>query len=564
MKVLFAARMARFDLLRATQGLASRVTKWSPDCDKSLHRLMCYIHPTLDRTMVGFVGDPPESCKTWLFADSDHAGEHDNRSTSGCPLALVGPNTFYPLTDFSKKQTSTAMSSTEAEVTAANLALRAVGLPSSCLWSVIRHAGGDSTQQKQSRRVETRAKNPKNTKDDYWEHVPFTNQVTRVHVKPRNKLYNPINSDCPVNLQGLARQRCTIMKTKNGDVEFDLTWDWTTPDADVVNDFEWTGKTVFRIPGPNEVDYGVESREIRSALTDFKYIGSEKRGDESVYMAGPGSLEVIFLEDNQATIRILESGRSPSFRHTDKTQRLNLSWLSEQFKRKHFNLVLLVHHFKQQTSSPSPLPTLRSGNQLCDWWVFHHSLFRGRRHRRWKPAQGNLQPGICHKYGDWTIVFIRVFWGFWTPQMGIELGPYQGHALMRPGPSNAQGNLLALQWHPTAGYSLNFVADLIQSLVIGQENIPRIVMSSDVLKKEMLHLGRIEWTLETKWFKPLNVQLFSLVLSWSGLAFHALVALHAHMWTCNMNQPNSKLNIIDMFLKTFGHQWLISSILFVI
>ena len=102
MKVLFAARMARFDLLRATQGLASRVTKWSPDCDKSLHRLMCYIHTTLDRTMVGFVGDPPEACKTWLFADSDHAGEHDNRSTSGCLLALVGPNTFYPHCFFEK------------------------------------------------------------------------------------------------------------------------------------------------------------------------------------------------------------------------------------------------------------------------------------------------------------------------------------------------------------------------------------------------------------------------------------------------------------------------------
>ena len=56
MKVLFAARMARFDLLCSTQGLASRVTKWSPDCDKSLHRLMCYIHSTLDHTMVGFVG----------------------------------------------------------------------------------------------------------------------------------------------------------------------------------------------------------------------------------------------------------------------------------------------------------------------------------------------------------------------------------------------------------------------------------------------------------------------------------------------------------------------------
>ena len=72
--------------------------------------------------MVGFVGGPPEQCKNLLFADSDHAGEHENRSTSGCLLALVGPNTFFPLTALSKKQTSTAMSSTEAEVTAANLA----------------------------------------------------------------------------------------------------------------------------------------------------------------------------------------------------------------------------------------------------------------------------------------------------------------------------------------------------------------------------------------------------------------------------------------------------------
>jgi len=56
---------------------------------------------------------------------------------------------------------------------------------------------------------------------------------------------------------------------------------------------------------------------------------------------------------------------------------------------------------------------------------------------------------------------------------------------MRPGPRNAQGNLLALQWHLIAGYSLNFVVDLIQSLVIGLENIPKIVMSSDARKREM-------------------------------------------------------------------------------
>ena len=46
-----------------------------------------------------------------------------------------------------------------------------------------------------------------------------------------------------------------------------------------------------------------------------------------------------FVEDNQATIRILENGKSPTFRHTDKTQRVNLSWLEEQFKRRWYKLV---------------------------------------------------------------------------------------------------------------------------------------------------------------------------------------------------------------------------------
>ena len=142
MKLLFAARMARYDLLRAVQGLASRVTKWSTDCDKALHRLMCYVNSTIHYKMSGFIGDDIKSCKLWLFADSDHAGEHDNKSTSGSFLCLVGPNTYFPLSAFSKKQTSIALSSTEAEVVCANIALRSLGLPSSAIWSVLQNAGG--------------------------------------------------------------------------------------------------------------------------------------------------------------------------------------------------------------------------------------------------------------------------------------------------------------------------------------------------------------------------------------------------------------------------------------
>ena len=142
MKLLFAAIIARFDLLRAVQGLASKVTKWSIDCDKALHSLVCYATSTMHCKMQSFIGDDVKACKLWLLANSDHAGEHDNKSMSGGFLALVGPNTYQPFAAFSKKQTSSAVSATEAEVVCANVALRALGLPSSALWSVLQNAGG--------------------------------------------------------------------------------------------------------------------------------------------------------------------------------------------------------------------------------------------------------------------------------------------------------------------------------------------------------------------------------------------------------------------------------------
>ena len=123
MKVLFAARMAR-----------SRVTKWSRDCDVGLHRLICYINSSLDLKMQGFIGDRVSDCKLWLFCDADWSGEHDNKSTPGCALYLVGPNAYYPLNAFSKKQTSITMSSTESEVVSANHGVGAQGLPSLSLW----------------------------------------------------------------------------------------------------------------------------------------------------------------------------------------------------------------------------------------------------------------------------------------------------------------------------------------------------------------------------------------------------------------------------------------------
>ena len=80
------------------------MTKWSRDC-VALHRLVSYINASLDIRMQGFIGDKIGDCKLWLFRDADWAGEYDSKSTSGCALYLVGPNTYNPLNAFSKKQT---------------------------------------------------------------------------------------------------------------------------------------------------------------------------------------------------------------------------------------------------------------------------------------------------------------------------------------------------------------------------------------------------------------------------------------------------------------------------
>ena len=68
---------------------------------------------------------------------------------------------------------------------------------------------------------------------------------------------------------------------------------------------------------------------------------------------------------------------------------------------------------------------------------------------------------------------------------------------MRPGPSLAQGNLLALQLTSTVVFSLSFVVDLIPNLVTNLERHLEVVMSSDVRKREMSQYGQTEWTFVT-------------------------------------------------------------------
>ena len=138
MKILYGARIARFDLLNATRTLASNMTKWTRACDKQLHRLVCYIHSTLDYNLNGYINDAPEDLYLKLYCDADFAGcTKTSRSTSGVILCLCGPNSWMPLAAISKKQGCVSHSTSEAELVAADLAVRKEGLPALIIWEKV-------------------------------------------------------------------------------------------------------------------------------------------------------------------------------------------------------------------------------------------------------------------------------------------------------------------------------------------------------------------------------------------------------------------------------------------
>ena len=149
MKALYGARLVRFELLWPICSSARNVSKWTRACDKRLHRLMCYIHHTPEHSLESYVGDNAEDCHPVLFSDADFAGDIiQAKSTSGLYLAIVGPNTFAPVTASCKKQTCVSHSSTESEIVAAEQGIRCEGLQVLAFWELVTELLGSKADHK--------------------------------------------------------------------------------------------------------------------------------------------------------------------------------------------------------------------------------------------------------------------------------------------------------------------------------------------------------------------------------------------------------------------------------
>ena len=135
---LYGCRLTRFDCLRAIQRLAENFHKWTPLHSKKLHRLIEYLNSTWTYKQYGFIGDPWEELELCLWVDADLASDRtDHKSTSGGLLCLVGPNSFFPIGAYCKKQGAQSLSTPEAEIVALTKNLQELVYPMLGLFELI-------------------------------------------------------------------------------------------------------------------------------------------------------------------------------------------------------------------------------------------------------------------------------------------------------------------------------------------------------------------------------------------------------------------------------------------
>ena len=75
-----------------------------------------FLYHAQESMLAGWIGDPPEELYVEMFVHPGFCGDDEDwYSTSGGWIKLFGQNTQFPLAWLSKKQSTVARSTTEAE-----------------------------------------------------------------------------------------------------------------------------------------------------------------------------------------------------------------------------------------------------------------------------------------------------------------------------------------------------------------------------------------------------------------------------------------------------------------
>ena len=138
MRILYAAREARYDLLRAVNRLACTVAFWDFDADAKLHQLICYIKSSLDHRLIGWIGNTRDELQPHSYSDADFAGcPRTQKSTTGIQQNIEGSKSCFSTGASSKRQPCLADSTPAAELTALHQCVKQMMIPALDVWELV-------------------------------------------------------------------------------------------------------------------------------------------------------------------------------------------------------------------------------------------------------------------------------------------------------------------------------------------------------------------------------------------------------------------------------------------
>ena len=254
----------------------------------------------------------------------------------------------------------------------------------------------------------------------------------RHHVEPRVKLHSPREESFPIPLKYIDVTRTTHT---NLDVKQEKRIDdcWNIDGSRDLSD-PWTGFTLFtlleektswracvvRVETNEETAY-IQARSSMARALEIN--GKNKSHDEidvvqdidsvpsNVQSANREALLCVF-EDNEAAIKMIMKGRSPTMRHVSRTHRVALDWL---FDRINLDPKIQIKYI----DTKNQLADILTKGEFHTWWV---ESFVDLVHRSdGKTSSTRIRKRTCHSQietfddFDRKNAFVRVFFSFIIP-----------------------------------------------------------------------------------------------------------------------------------------------------
>ena len=140
MKLMYGARMAGPHIITIVSKMSSRISRWTRDDDRRLHRVYCYLQGSVNLTLKGSLSTEDEQNFTLVaWPDADFCGDtHSTRSTSGFYLEVQGGGgRCFPVGWGSKKQGATTRHTCESETVSLATCVAMEAIPAQHLLQVI-------------------------------------------------------------------------------------------------------------------------------------------------------------------------------------------------------------------------------------------------------------------------------------------------------------------------------------------------------------------------------------------------------------------------------------------